>query len=205
MVSKWRYFLLIIICLSSLLSCKLMKLSSEIITPSEVWESNKGYYNHQVGAYIDGEEFHNRTIFGLFHGPQIKYGFYLQRKNGYVSIGTLSLCMENIKNTIAVYPEIYIVMDSLSFAPGTTFYFNGTGREMNWSQEFMEGNIDCFSPLPYVSGVLWNGKGYVFTNGKITFAEFDQNNFNSQTVYFEFTAVDEDGNTVEVKDGYCKK
>ena len=181
------------------------------------WE--KGYDSYQIGAYINGVEFHE-TPGSLFTGIINYCGFRIIHKDSLIMIENVrgnrfwTNYNSNYNRNAVVYDwEVAIVLDSASYTPGDTYSFCGKICPLlaTSSIDFLRGEFDLFEPLPFIACSFIQTPVYenrdnpfVATEGEITIGSFDENGKNADTIFFDLKAEDKDGNVLDIKEGYCK-
>lgn len=198
----------------------LISLGVSSCTKTEPWTWERDYYTYQKGARINGVEYHEKYDWDSwqfwFGGKSIYCGFSLKGGDGIVMLmNNESWCYQSWwsgqkgKDT---YEMSYIICaDSSSFKPGETFHFATSDEIVVWGET---QNIER-DKLPIVKGhvsTIEDSKEYVITDGYISFGDFVLHKYsnrysgqNLDRVIFSFSAISNDGETLQVEDGYYNR
>ena len=175
----------------------------------EKWTGD--YYSYHLGVIIDGTEYHETSPWLDLYQRGKEYGFLL-------------LNATNTDNTD--YSCFYSLWDTRRFGakPGSDGYDDGFSLDISAaikSSSFFSGDVyhfnctvysDCWvinDPRNYqgeslVYGMIgWHSHFYLAKKGWIVFGEYDEDGHNKDRVSFEFTAFDDAGDSLVVKNGYC--
>ena len=175
----------------------------------------KDYDSYQIGAYINGKEFHEaprHKYFAPYEPETIHCGFRYYEKDSLVMIEDVfsSHCPWMDAKGKEFYDwGFYMIIDKSSYKPNDTYSFNSSRTDPDYYTLFFRGEYECFEDLPLVVGSFKKRPYYeplfFVTEGEISFGSFDEDGRNKDAVHFNLKAEDEDGNVIVVKHGYCKK
>lgn len=175
---------------------------------------DKDFDAYQIGAYINGEEFHESRN-SLLSSRYNYYGFDLSHKDSLIMIRlvTGNRFWMNSKGQTVYDWTIVLVIDESSYIPGSTYFFSDRYADgTHCLLAFGRREFDLFEPLPFVMCYFVNNPFYenrdnpfIVTEGKITIGSFDEYDMNADTIYFDLKAEDKNGNILDIKNGYCKK
>ena len=170
---------------------------------SKGWD--KDYYDYQLGAYINGIEYHEWRSF--FY--PVDMGFYMMQRDSLLLISPApDLHFKCQKDEY--YCDIIIIVNNSTYKAGDTYSFNRTVWEYDYFNEFRRGKYELFGNLPFVIAAFtksppYENVSFISTDGVITLGAFDEDGHNSDVIRFSLKAEDEYGNSLKVEDGYCKK
>ena len=174
------------------------------------WEKN--YDSYQIGAYINGKEFHEAPPRRFsFNSPEtMTCGFSYYDEDSLVIITdsfSYNCLWMDAKGKDFYECRIYIKLDKFSYKPNDTYHFNCTTYQDNFN--LFRGQYKYFEDLPLVLGYFKKQPYYepyfFVTEGEISIGAFDDDGHNIDSVHFNLKAEDENGNVIVVKHGYCKK
>ena len=166
---------------------------------------DKDYEDYQLGAYINGIEYHESRSF--FHPVDI--GFYMMQRDSLLLIRPAAdlhfKCQKD-----EYFCDIMIIVNNSTYKAGETYSFNRTVWEYDYFNEFRRGKYEIFGNLPFVIAAItksppYENVSFVSTDGEIILGAFDKDGHNSDVIRFSLKAEDENGNSLKVEGGYCKK
>jgi len=169
----------------------------------------KDYYDYQMGAIINGEEFHEAYQFLL--GPYGKeYGFQMY----YLSIeGNNMVCVSwkggdryfysNPKKKGLSYSFHFDIFYDIEINDASCLNFIGLADTVN-TYNIWRYPDSFYHGIPLVQGSLWGDENYYqIIEGSIDLGRF-RNDVNIDQVSFNFIAESDSGERLVVEDGYCK-
>ena len=195
-----------------LLACLIVICSSCKKTPAK-WD--RDYYGYQIGAYINGVEYHEYRHWSTILS---RYGSDLGFSREYsANRDTVRVYWQGWRRAFFSKPNesgisycliFAFVSDTEYFSSTNPIFFHGCDEDVYPYVYPSVNNPDVFkSGIAVVNGGLIRVDDEVFyriKEGNITFGEFDDDSFlNKDKVTFEFTAENDNGDVLEVKDGYC--
>lgn len=183
---------------------------------SENWD--KDYYDYHIGAYIDGVEYHEltRNTIQLLFTPSLEYGFsYLKYPDynlvRFAPLRERCLFVSSPKNSNCLTLKLYIWVDYVSFDNlifPAVFSFEGKNAE-DYQSFYSSLYSQKSEKLFFVYGAIRrddNPENWYFAQeGYISIGGFEENGNNDEIVTFEFTAKNNKGEVIEVKQGYINK
>ena len=175
---------------------------------------DKDFDAYQIGAYINGEEFHESRN-SVLSGKYNYCGFWRSHRDSLIMIRLLTgnRCWMNSKGQKVYNWEVILILNKSSYIPGSTYSFCGRYSDAtHCSTVFERREFDFFEPLPFVMCYFVNNPFYenrdnpfIVTEGEITIGSFDEYDLNADTIFFNLKAEDKNGIILDIKDGYCKK
>lgn len=179
----------------------------------EGWD--KDYDSYRIGAYINGTECHENAH-SIFDRALNNYnGFKYYQKDSLVMIinRTGDWRWTDPQGNKLYSWEVCIVLDKSSFKPGNTYSFSGRFADnMTSFFAFERGEFDVFEPLPFITCYfiktpLYENRSnpFIATEGEISIGGFDEYGRNEDTIFFNLKVEDDNGDTIDIKDGYCKR
>ncbi len=164
---------------------------------------DKDYYSYKCGAMIDGVECHEQ-VKGSILLPKILVTAHLKDSSVFIDGDIYLVRYPDNRTNDNIYCELHIFADTSFLSVGEPIFLNNMeDSETMIRDKFFKPEEYGEIELPIAHGAFFNGRylvddigWYNLMNGQV----YCENGF----VFFDFDAVDAEGNIVQVKKGFCR-